>query len=278
MNVQSYLNSATPVGVKGDGTALLYNCPSCRGKSKLEVESSGLFYCHKCGSGGRLPRNYRRRGRSLLRGPDYAGPVAAAKTVSTCQYTFDPISSTSTQYEYLANGRELTASSILSLRPCWGPSEQYVYFPIYNLGTPSPIYFFGRALNDDTKPRYYNCPRRWFPESHPGMLWGLHRRRTREDHVVICEGIFDAAWGDDRVATLGKQVGRRQVQTLASLRPGRFTIMFDGEATTASTKLAMDLARACPSEIYIAELPFDKDPDQLKEEGETYIRDAVRFA
>ena len=277
--IDTYLRSAIPKGVKGDGTALLYDCPHCRSVGRLEVTTDrrpALWFCHKCARGGRVGDGLRSR-LSALRCNRDTSSGGSGGILPPTQYL--PVSPGTLQYEYLLARRRLPLDRISTLRPCVnGADVRYVHFPIYDLGNPTPIYYFGRALEDGTQPRYYNAPRRLFPQSHSGMLWGLHRRRRGESNVTICEGIFDAVWADDRVATLGKSVGRAKVRTLAGLRPDRFTIMFDGAAGQSAKVLALELARTCPSEIYIAHLPPGSDPDDLGDEGESYIQDAERFA
>ena len=183
-------------GDKGDGTHL-YQCPNCGGQSKLEVhKTKPIWYCHKCGEGGKIPTRdiqvygrdtHRRRRLGELEPESY-------KQLDRTRFTI--------WRRYLIN-RGITTSTLWSaLRPYTGPEPLRVYFPLYELGAYTPVSFVGRSVIP-CKYTYRFPAKDGRCVSPKSLLWGTHRLSGSPKTLMLCEGIFDAVWYPNAVATLG---------------------------------------------------------------------------
>ena len=167
------------------------------------------------------------------------------------------------RYRYLSEKRGLTPRMIDDLQPHSGGQWYVVYFPIYAIGNNAdPVYFVGRSLFDE-QPKYRNPPLGQFPAGGKSKnLWGLHRLSAL-GNLILCEGIFDAVWGRNRVALLGKIISEKQVEIIREINPQEITVFLDGDARKESTLIAMMLANRISTPVWTVDTPRGKDPDDL---------------
>jgi len=238
---------------KSDGS-FLYDCPQCNGKGKLELtRDRRLWYCHKCGNGGKS---------ELFRGQvvrEFEKKTFTAEEFQLIEDQQDP------RYRYLSEKRGMTQQMINDLRPHSGGQWYIVYFPLY--GTINyythPTYFVGRSLFND-EPKYRNPPLTQFPAGGKSKnLWGLHRLSNTTKDIVLCEGIFDAIWGKNRFALLGKTISQRQIDIIRRIGPTEITVFLDGNTQRESILIAKTLAHQMSRPIWTVDTPGGKDPDDL---------------
>ena len=265
MDIQSYVGRTSPVSVKCNGDAR-YPCPSCGGKDKLEVSTTGLFYCHKCELKGKF-------------GTGGAGTRAVESTTAVGEDRLDlymPAPLDSPHVAYL-EGRGYKGQLLRDLDPYTGPNDNYVYLPVTTMWSTSPQYFIGRAINDQQL-RYLNPRGDHFRSRRSELLWGSHRFRFGPRRLVVCEGIFDAVWGRDRVATFGLQVSTKQMEAIADMEPEEVVVCFDATARSQAITMAGRLSKYYTGPIRVATLPGTTDPDDLRQDCEQYIDAAERVA
>ncbi len=255
----TYLRTA-PYREKGDGSRY-YDCPTCRGKNRLEVHHTRpVWYCHKCGTGGSLPGN------GSIRGMVGGFPVFDVHMQEPDYLSlYHPAGAYSGPWEYLRD-RGLSGLQVERLRPHTGPSIFRVYLPLYSMGSNIPVYFVGRSIVDlDNVPKYLNPPVGTFPVSKSQIVWGLHRLRHPVKSLIICEGIFDAIWGENRIAILGTHLSKDQEVIIRRIEPEEIIVMLDGGTAKASLDICCRLGG--PGPVYRVQLPFDQDPDSLQDVG-----------
>lgn len=154
---------------------------------------------------------------------------------------------------------------IEDLHPHYGPEMYRVYFPLYQLGQTEPCYFVGRWIFQTTPDKpYINHPIAGTKRSE--IVWGLHRFPRPKKRVVVCEGILDAIWGDDRVATLGKSVNPMQAKLIATLATDEIILMPDGDAVANAMTTLETILQFWAGPVSLIRLPFDVDPGDLHED------------
>lgn len=264
-DISKYVKRTRPEHAKGDG-ALLYQCPQCNGHQKLEVDiRKGVWYCHKCGVGGRI------KGKSNQRLSVGHRDCYDPEQVEELLQQFHPALRGKAAWRYLEDQRKLGPSLISQLRPHSGPSLLRVYFPLYPLGGTKPHYFVGRIMDDTLPlPKYLHPAIGSFLFRKMELLWGLHRFRGSVDTLVLCEGILDAVHGTNRVALLGKSLSEPQIRILKKLHPREIVFLFDGGTEKESTYAATKLMKYFSGRISRVTLPVGKDPDSLRDVSEWY--------
>lgn len=258
--INEYLQTAEVRSTKRDGSYYV-DCPWCQGVSKLEVSpAKKVFYCHKCKRAGKL-------GEFFL-GNDRASPNSCYRSDIDLREDFEPACIDSTQWIYLNGMRKIPDNLIRELRPHKGPDARRVYFPLHEPHTEEPCLFVGRAVYSQTRPVWWAPPEDQCLVKKSWCLWGLHRFRDQVPSVGLCEGIFDAIWKPNRLALLGKNVGRKQVESILEFGPEEITILLDGgSGTTDDTRGAsLDIGRNLQTygfsgSIYRRNLPPGSDPD-----------------
>lgn len=254
--MSEYLKDRTPSGFKSDGSKY-YECPVCLGRKKLEVDyKRPLWYCHKCGRGGRLS--------GVL-------PIGNAHEFmeKTCLLEgdglefFKKLTSSSAHWEYLRKKRGVPHKTIENvLRPHSGPDPLVVYFPVYRLGSDIPANFTGRCIMEWGSSM--TPPSSLFPDRLHSLFWGLHRLKTPVETLVLCEGVFDAVWERNRLALMGKTLSDGQRETLSRLSPTEIRIMLDGDTKEEPSVLASKLMDiGCP--VYVDRIPVGDDPDSFRD-------------
>lgn len=108
-------------------------------------------------------------------------------------------------------------------------------------------------------------------------MWGLHRLLRPPQRLVLCEGVFDAVWGDDRLAVLGSSLSPRQCENIARLCPREVLIAFDRDAWREAVVAATALARHYCGPIWTVKLPWHADLGELKQTGEKYLSKPERL-
>lgn len=257
ISIDQYIKTATPSGTKGEHS-LLFDCPMCRGRKKLEVHKlRRIWHCHKCGVGGSLSGriNHQEFNREMYNDP----------TESWLEHLalYKPLQPGSLGWRYLQESRGLSTHMVRDLKPHDGPIASYCYFPLYQLGQSQICYFVGRSLLRHVKRKYLNPPTGTFPVTKSQVLWGLHRIKPRQDEVILCEGIFDAVWDKRRVALLGKTLSQQQLEILKEIRPKKVSVMLDGEARREAARIADILGTSAGWSIDKFDLPTETDPDSF---------------
>jgi hypothetical protein len=254
-----------PYRFKGDQVSTYHHCPECLGRGKLEVNPVNReWFCHKCGVGGAV------EGRVSVRQP---APCSKQESI---EGMFSPVQSDGMHLGYLRS-RGLKRKEITALCPHYGPELMRVYLPVFLPGSDQPAYMIGRTMIGE-EPRYRNPPMNLFPRRRNELLWGLHRFQGPVERVVVCEGILDAVWGKDRVATLGKVVSDRQIEMLTRIALKEIVLMPDGDALAAAMETAGRIARRWFGRIRLVRLPYGCDPDGLGREGDKLIEKGERIA
>lgn len=257
ISIDQYIKTATPSGTKGEHS-LLFDCPRCKGKKKLEIHKlRRIWHCHKCGVGGSLD------GRSSFKKYEEHLNVDPSDSWLDHLTLYELLQPGGLEWKYLQETRGLSTHMIRDLRPHTGPVASYCYFPLYMLGQSQPCYFVGRSFLQHSKRKYLNPATGTFPVTKSEVLWGLHRIKPRQDEVILCEGIFDAVWDRRRVALLGKTLSRQQLEILKQIRPRKVSVMLDGEATREAARIAETLGASAGWRVDRFELPVKEDPDSL---------------
>ena len=99
------------------------------------------------------------------------------------------------------------------------------------------------------------------------VLFNYDRARQYE-HVVICEGVFDAIRvGPRGVAVLGSHLSDQQIALLLASRAREITLLFDPDtAGKAATTKSLEKLKAFYSRLRVVSLPHGRDPDQFRRE------------
>lgn len=252
--ISQWINGREPQKVLPGGEAL-YQCPLCKKNQRLQVNKrKGVWHCHKCGLGGRLPKTGKESS-ALLEGEFFEE--------SGSLEDYSPITRDGVHWKYLT-GRGLKPHVIFDLHPHYGPVNTLVYFPLYRPYEERPCYFTGRSILQSATAPYHNPAEGTFRYKKSELLWGLHRSgREFFQHIILCEGIFDAVWQPDGLALMGKSISPSQVETLKGLGPIEITILLDGDAHEEAYQIACHLNGAAEV-ISTCLLPSGKDPDDYK--------------
>ncbi len=257
--IKNFLKHAVPKRFKLDGSNL-YDCPVCRGRLKLEVKfHPALWYCHKCGLGGKLSSDSRKC--HTLDRMEYLR-VDEDRT----QYltALDP-QGHSPQIHYLSKIREFPTELIKDLRPHRGPSVMRVYLPVWNMANQMQWYT-ARAMFSSVMPKYYTPPMGTTPKRKHEVLWGLHRwANTSYSQIILCEGVFDAVWFPGALALMGKSIGAEQIEILRVL-DREVIVILDGDAKYEAAKIVHKMHRVIPR-IKWVRLPYGWDLDSLMRAG-----------
>jgi len=268
---------AGPQARKGDGTSGYYRCPLCRKDKRLEVHyARQVWHCHKCGLGGSLTGG--KMTEAMTREVERQFFTSSVDGDFLRHYV--QAGRRSPQWRYLSRIRKIPTRRILDLRPHQGPEPLRVYFPLYQLGEDIPCYYIGRSIIRSNMISPYMCPPvncTRYRKSE--LLWGLHRIRLPVHELVLCEGILDAVWGDNRLAILGKSLGGEQTKTIVKrIKPTSVTFMLDGDAHEAAMTAANKLADFYHGPIHVVQLPSGSDPDSLRDVSQWMKKWKMRVA
>lgn len=261
--IEEYLRTARPAGKKGDGSKL-YNCPVCQGRKKLEVHHDRpLWYCHKCGRGGRTTETLPTQNNVQVFQPknrvlhdDHLERYALLPSASNLQIR-------------LRVQRNLFYLPIGRLRAHSGPDPYRVYFPCYDRGSGIPCTFIGYLLTDG-EPKYL------FPSIGEGkraseVLWGMHRLRAPVKNLTVVEGCFDAVHYPNTVALLGSVISQSQCEIIRSIAPKSVTIWLDEDAREKQAKVIEKLSQHISFPIHEIDwsniggrMGEPRDPDDMR--------------
>lgn len=257
ISIDQYIKTATPSGTKGEHS-LLFDCPRCKGLKKLEYQKQRkVWFCHKCGVGGR-----QETGDRIRESREEYADVDPSDFWSEHLSLYSPLHPGSMGWNYLQETRKLSSHLIRDLRPHEGPLTSYCYFPLYGLGQSQPSYFVGRSFLRHAKRKYLNPTTGTFPVTKNQVLWGLHRIKPRQDEVILCEGIFDAVWDKRRVALLGKTLSQQQLEILREIRPRKVSVMLDAGVVVDASRIAYVLGKSAAWKVDYFDLPCE-DPDYM---------------
>ena len=157
-----------------------------------------------------------------------------------------------------------------------------VMFPIMDAN--SRVIGFGGRVMGDGKPKYLNSPETLvFDKSR--HLYGLHAaRRTREKHMLICEGYMDViamhqAGFTNAVASLGTALTEQQCALLARFTKEVLMLYDMDEAGIRAARRGIPLLRAAGLSVKVVDLSPCKDPDEfLQQQGPDAFRERLAAA
>ncbi len=251
--------STTRVREKGDGRSYFTYCGNCPDEAgHCEVDPiKGVWFCHRCQRGGRLPRKGGEQ--SARKDPIPLSRYSSALPFSRVD-TDDPL------LGYLRD-RGMDSVDIGHLDPHLGPEKTVLYFPVYRKGI--PVYWVGRETRPNRPYRY------WYPpnghsefRSKSKVLWGLDRwereRYVNPDlQLILVEGIFDAVRSGQRIALLGKGLTSWQANDIYNLHPLEVIVALDGDAYAATHIMVRRLWAGGVKNVRVCQLPEHADPDTL---------------
>lgn len=140
----------------------------------------------------------------------------------------------------------------------------------------NPIYWMGRAINDQIKPKAYNPLGKAGFYNKSDVVFNLNNAK-RNGFAVVCEGVFDAMTvGDSGTALFGKTLSMRQLEAYMKADLELVYIMLDPDAHYYEIKLADTLSHYIPT--YVCFLK-QGDPNEVGRSGVLKaIKDAIPYS
>ena len=135
------------------------------------------------------------------------------------------------------------------------------------------VSFIARTWDKNGTIRYMNCPNEESLINIKKILYNYDNIKKGQDILIIVEGVFDCirvkSIFSNVIATLGTEVTSHQIELLVEKKAKNYYIMFDADVHITTTKkkakkLADYLSAFGISKV--VELPFGKDPADLKEQ------------
>lgn len=240
-------------------------CPNCDDSSgHLEVDmKKHLFYCVRCGNGGRIFGGLFREERGMPVEHHEAKPL---KRFEQEFYKPARLRNGSVEENFL-RGRGFNDTLLKKLDPHRnGPQPERVYFPIRD-HYGNIVTWVGRSMYPSVRPKWQYSK----GSTAKDHLWGLNSHGYEEDEIILVEGIFDAVWDDKRVAMFGSSLSDEQLSMLVSFQPKSIIVALDEDKYVESLKIACDIALAFTCDVYTVKLPEGKDPHDLGHNGAEYI-------
>jgi len=257
----------------GSRTELIFPCDNylCIGRSwKLYVNiETGLYHCQRCEKSGHV----KPPDRAKLRAPGKKVKLTLADIFAV------PVRAGSAAYSYLKHKRGLSDREILYWDFRESPLNSWQGGVVIPLRDPNHPGFLVRVFDRDASKRwsrtdnYYNSP-------------GFERRSTvfniaqaeNYSELIICEGVFSAvACGLNVVSTLGKDVTPNQFDRLMALKNVKeYIICFDGDLP--GREKSLEVAKkiyGMGRRVSVVILPYGKDPHDMKDSIQDYIRSRV---
>jgi DNA primase len=252
---------ARPFEIVGNGRESRFDCPNCDDTTKhLYVNADrSLWYCFKCGQGGKV--QYQKLEPTLenfanlkYKGQDATNLVNKPAVVKSLPFN------TSLPYveipEDCESGEELTARKYLHSRGVTqdeisvygisisleksGPYRNSIIFPVYSNGPTNVLDYFVCRKYDSSKPKYVNAP---WPKGDTLFITDVNIRKTIPVAIIV-EGILDALAiarvGYIGIALLGKTATSQQLNRLVNLN--YFSIVYlDNDALSQAIQLKLQL-------------------------------------
>jgi hypothetical protein len=253
-----WLNSQ-PHESAGNGREVRYNCPNCDDTGKhLYVNLDNLWYCFKCGRGGKVLanqitepsiENFRVHIENKVN-PEMSVnrivkslPLHRAIHASPDDYKYReefPLTAVTYLFERGITKDELITHDISISLEKNGPYRNSIIFPVYSMFPQRhTLEYFVCRKYDGTKPKYTNAP---WPKDNTLFIADANRGGPNYPWV-ICEGIFDALAvcrvGYNALALLGKTPTSQQLKRLAE--KDRYLIYLDDDAFSNAINLKLQL-------------------------------------
>jgi len=263
-----------PVRVRG--SKAFYICPFCEDRrGHLEVLGR-LWYCYRCGRGGRLNGRRSHGAASDRRVGTHSTPLAKLDWDEFVAY--DERRRSFAWVERWIKRRRLTPAQCRRLRIHVNPRRYalHVIFPLFRDGR--VVFYVARSVIPGTSRSYtYPTLAETGGIGKSSVIWKADQPRWPE--VVVCEGVLDAVRHPYGVAILGSSASREQMRLIAALRPRKAYAALDGDAPAANSVLAKMLTDALSCPVYRVTLPPDVDPGSLtEEEFEREVAHGLRFS
>lgn len=241
-------------------------CPFCSNtKFKFYVNlKKGLYYCHRCGVGGRIKTfqspldKFKERVSNFLR-PGIKVVIKKDPEIMLPKEIIYPIyPKHGMPYRYLER-RQITREEQVRYRIGYcssGNFEDRIILPVYDNGV--LVYFMGRSFTD-REPRYMNSP-----TSKEHVIFKSFEGKV--GHAVVVEGVFSAlrvAKVFPAIALLGKIMSPGQRERIKECTDS-ITIMLDPDAQRNAVDLAWDMSYHIKT--WISLLEGERDPGEMSTE------------
>lgn len=158
-----------------------------------------------------------------------------------------------------------------------------VMFPILDVAG-NVIAFGGRAMDNDTKPKYKNSSDTPVFKKSRNLFALNFARHSCSERIVLCEGYMDvialhSAGFTNAVATLGTAITSEQARLMARYTKS-VTICYDSdEAGRKATERALKILSDVGLDTKVISVPGAKDPDEyIKEFGKEKFADVLNGA
>jgi DNA-binding LacI/PurR family transcriptional regulator len=127
---------------------------------------------------------------------------------------------------------------------------------------------------------FINDPVRYknpFSSKRNQIVFNLFRIKENCDRIILNEGAINSIIaGPDSVASFGKYISDEQLKMIIDKHPARIYVSLDTDAREKAEKLCNKLLSLSNSEIYLVELPDNKDASDLGREGYNYYIDTAK--
>lgn len=259
--------SSQQVELVGNGREARLNCPNCDDTNKhLYVNAQrSLWYCFKCGKGGKVEFTQRLEPNIEMYSKLMSGDsiIISNSFEKTALETLDKIKSLplnktllpieiaedcESSQELIARNylhsrgvtqREITEHSIRLSLEKHGPYRHSIIFPVYRTSKSSNMEYFVCRKYDNSKPKYVNAP---WPKGDALFIADANTGGPNYPSV-ICEGILDALAirrvGYNAVALLGKVPTSQQLKRL--VQSSQYLIYLDDDAFSQAINLKLQL-------------------------------------
>ena len=158
-----------------------------------------------------------------------------------------------------------------------------VMFPIIDV-TGNIIAFGGRAMDNETKPKYKNSSDTPVFKKSRNLFALNFARHSCKEEIILCEGYMDvialhSAGFENSVATLGTAITDEQARLLSKYTK-RVIICYDAdEAGQKAAVRALGILEQVGLETKVISIPGSKDPDEyIKTYGKDKFQDVIKGA
>lgn len=158
-----------------------------------------------------------------------------------------------------------------------------VMFPIIDV-TGNIIAFGGRAMDNETKPKYKNSSDTPVFKKSRNLFALNFARHSCKEEIILCEGYMDvialhSAGFENSVATLGTAITDEQARLLSKYTK-RVIICYDAdEAGQKAAVRALNILEQVGLETKVISIPGSKDPDEyIKTFGKDKFNDVIKGA
>ncbi len=283
MNITLEWLTSQPFEMVGNNKECIYKCPDCDTKHLYVNIEKTLWYCFKCGIGGRVQTtNNTMPDLSTFKDkekPWFENKVLSdivdkvsikslplnikLKHISGYSETIEEFGARAYLYSRGIKQDEIDTYDIRLSIERSGPCKKSIVFPIYAKDSNVLDYFVCRKY-DKSEPKYINAP---WPKNDTLFIADANKGGPNYPWV-ICEGIFDALAvcrvEYNAIALLGKTATSQQLKRL--LEKEQYLIYLDEDAFSKAINLKLQLnavgtkAKLVVHKLDAAQLYLDNTP------------------